>query len=448
MEMENTEYFNGLNEKLFLNIPISSTNILELGCANGLLGFAYKQKNPNINWTGIDINQNAVMNSNNRLDRVLLVDLNIEKLSTLFSKNEFDTIVIGDLLEHLLDPYELISQLRDVTNYNSTIVCCIPNMVNIQVLEKLITGDMTYDDNGLLDKTHQRFFSLPSAFKMFLDNGFIPELADQYNMQLTDTPFLRGIIDAANSIGVPLENLIKNLSRYQMIIKANKIDNKINERKNLNSFNSISVVVKKRNQQKLNENIYKSPGLKEINAQIIIIDEDKCAAEVFEAGRNLAINEWILILSDSCYLPKGSGFQILQKLSEINITCPVGFHGLSLTNQNLIELKGLKITENALIKYGIGEDIIAMDDFAVFLNKNNPLKIDPLLGWHNFATDLCIQAFLNDEVANGKVLDIPIFSNEYQYQEATEFQNSSDYLKEKWKKLPKIETMKGTLINE
>ena len=447
MEMENIEYFNGLNEKLFLSIPISSVNILELGCANGFLGFAYKQKNPNTKWTGLDINQNAVMNSNNKLDRVLLVDLNFEKLSSLFSKNEFDTIVIGDLLEHLLDPYELISQLRDVTNDNSTIVCCIPNMVNVQVLEKIITGDMTYDDNGLLDKTHQRFFSLPSAFKMFLDNGFIPELVDQYNIQLTDTPFIRGIIDAANSIGVPVENLIKNLSRYQMIIRARKIDNKINDEK-IYAFNSISVVVKKRSQQKVNENIFKSPGLKEINAQIIVIDEDECAAEVFEAGRNLAINEWILILSDSCYLPKGSGFAMLQKLSEINITSPVGFHGFSLTNQNYIEMRGMKITEDALIKYGMGEDIIAMDDFAVFLNKNSPLKIDPLLGWHNFATDLCIQAFLNDEVANGKVLDIPIFSNEYQYQEGTQFQNSSDYLKEKWKNLSKIETMKGTLINE
>ncbi len=446
--MENIEYFNGLNEKLFLNIPISSINILELGCANGLLGFAYKQKYPNVNWTGIDINENAVMNSNSRLDRVLLVDLNTEKLSVYFKKNEFNTIVIGDLLEHLLDPQELISQLRDVTNDNSTIICCIPNMVNIQVLEKIITGDMTYDDNGLLDKTHQRFFSLPSAFKMFLDNGFIPELVDQYNIQLTDTPFIRGVVDAANSIGVPLENLIKNLSRYQMIIRADKIDNEINEDKNLYQFDSISVVVKKRNQQKLNENILKSPGLKEINAQIIVIDEVDCAAELFEAGKNLAINEWILILSDSCYLPKGSGFLMLQKLSEINTTGPVGFHGFSLTNQNHIEMRGVKITEDELITNGMGEDIIAMDDFAVFLNKNSPLKIDPLLGWHNFATDLCIQAFLNDEVANGKVLNIPIFSNEYYYQEAAQFQNSSNYLKEKWKNLPKIETMKGTLINE
>lgn len=101
--MENN-YFNGLNEKLFLNIPSSSKKILELGCANGLLGFAYKQKNPNIHWTGVDINKNAIVNSGAKLDRALLVDLNNEKLTNIFDKNEFDTVVIGDLLEHLLDP--------------------------------------------------------------------------------------------------------------------------------------------------------------------------------------------------------------------------------------------------------------------------------------------------------------------------------------------------------
>jgi len=88
-----------------------------------------------------------------------------------------------------------------------------------------------------------------------------------------------------------------------------------------------------------------------------------------------------------------------------------------------------------------------MDDFGVILNKNSPLKIDPLLGWHNFATDLCIQAFLNDELGNGEVIDIPIFHNKYDFDEKLQYLNSAERLRRKWKILPKIETMQGTIVN-
>jgi ubiquinone/menaquinone biosynthesis C-methylase UbiE len=445
--MEN-DYFNGLNKKLFLNIPSSSKKILELGCANGLLGFAYKQKNPNIHWTGVDINENAIVKSGTKLDRVLLVNLNNEKLTNIFDKNEFDTVIIGDLLEHLLDPSTLMADLKNVMSENSNIVCCIPNMVNMQVIEKMITGDMSYDENGLLDKTHQRFFSVPSAFKLFLDNGFMPELVDSYDIQLEDSPFLRGLIHSANSIGIPSVNLMKNLSRYQMIIKAQKMENQIRIEKNCISSESITIIVQKSNLRKLNENIIKSPGLKEINAQIIIDEEGKCAAEIFESVKMLALNQWILLLSDSCYFPEGSGHLMMKKLGErVNSLAPIGFVGLTLTNDNKIKLSGLKITETELINCGANKDIIAMDDFGVILNKNSPLKIDPLLGWHNFATDLCIQAFLNDGLGNGEVIDIPIFLNKYDFDEKLQYLNSAEYLKKKWKMLPKIETMQGTIMN-
>ena len=218
----NISYFDGVNEKLFNAIPKNAERILELGCANGLLGEAYKIVNPYSHWTGIDINPEAIEIAKNKLDVVKKIDLNQNRLIDFLDINTYDVIVIGDLLEHMINPEEIINDIHKVGVHNAQIIMCIPNMCSMQVIEKMILGDLTYDEMGLLDKTHLRFFSQPSIFKLILDCGFLPELIDSYNIQLSDSKFLQHIIQAASSLGMPNQTFINNLQRYQLIIRAFK----------------------------------------------------------------------------------------------------------------------------------------------------------------------------------------------------------------------------------
>ena len=125
----NKSYFDGLNKKLFDSIPSTSKRILELGCANGRLGAAFKSLNDAVHWTGIDNSPAALESAKSLLDNVVQVDLNRESLLNIFEKKRFDVVVIGDLLEHIAMPDKLLDELFELTTDTGKIVCCEKSVI-------------------------------------------------------------------------------------------------------------------------------------------------------------------------------------------------------------------------------------------------------------------------------------------------------------------------------
>jgi len=439
----NKSYFDGLNKKLFDSIPNSSKRILELGCANGRLGSTYKHLNEGVHWTGVDNSSTALEKAKDVLDHVIQVDLNRESLLSIFEKKHFDTIVIGDLLEQIVKPDKLLDELFELTTDTGKIVCCLPNMSHLSVVQKIITGDITYDEMGLLDKTHLRLYSPASAFKLFLDSQWLPNLKDQYRTNLQESQFLRGILHASNSLGVPTKTALKNLGLYQMIIECTKSIDIISQQP---IKMSLSVVVPVTRQWELNENIMKSPGLKEINAEIIPISNAKTAHEAYEEGRKRAKNDWILFAHQDLYLPQGAGNLIISNLSALGLfesPPPIGFAGIDAG----FKKAGLLIDRTALFSYPSSNHAISIDECAVLLHRNSRVKIDSNLGWHTWATDLCLQAAIKEDIENARILRIPLFHNSLNdYSLPDAYHSSARTLKEKYPEFNRIETLCGAIV--
>ena len=90
---------------------------------------------------------------------------------------------------------------------------------------------------------------------------------------------------------------------------------------------------------------------------------------------------------------------------------------------------------------------ISMDEFAVLLHKDTQVTIDPNLGWHTWGTDLCLQAFIRDDVDNAKILAIPFFHNSLNdYSLPDTYHSSAKILKQKWPQFQRIETLCGPII--
>ena len=53
------------------------------------------------------------------------------------------------------------------------IVCSIPNIRHYRVIKRLaFKGEWEYKEDGIMDKTHLRFFTLQSIRRMLIDSGF------------------------------------------------------------------------------------------------------------------------------------------------------------------------------------------------------------------------------------------------------------------------------------
>jgi SAM-dependent methyltransferase len=81
----------------------------------------------------------------------------------------FDVIVLNDVLEHVIDPESLLRALRPLVAEGGCVVASIPNVREFFTVKDLVVhGRWEYRDEGVLDRTHLRFFtrsSLPGLFE-------------------------------------------------------------------------------------------------------------------------------------------------------------------------------------------------------------------------------------------------------------------------------------------
>lgn len=170
--MKQTPIHDNYNPDLLRLVPLTSRKIIELGCSSGALAKAFKLNNSNVDWVGVEIDQSYGELAGRYCDRVIVSDIDLWELTNFEQFSDRDCWVFGDVLEHLKDPWKVVSNIRSVISANGYIVACIPNASHWSLLVRFATGNIRYEDQGLLDKTHLRWFSRITIFELFESNGF------------------------------------------------------------------------------------------------------------------------------------------------------------------------------------------------------------------------------------------------------------------------------------
>lgn len=140
---------------LLPRIPSSARNILEFGCAEGLLGEAVKLRQT-CRFVGIEIDPQAAEAARTRLDHVYCEDAT-ELASRL--TEQFDCIIGGDVLEHLSDPWTFLFRLRELALPGAALLLSIPNVANWAIAGDLLRGRFDYAYIAIACAGHLRFFS-------------------------------------------------------------------------------------------------------------------------------------------------------------------------------------------------------------------------------------------------------------------------------------------------
>ena len=446
-----SNYYDGLNQKLLAAIPDDARHVLELGCANGRLGRRFKETHPQVQWWGVDCSAEASATAGEHLDRVFTADIDSMDLSTL--GRGFDVIVIGDLLEHLRRPQAALEALYDLSAAGAQIVCCLPNMAHLSVIERLVAGDISYDPVGLLDQTHVRFFSPGSAFKTFLDAGWLPHMQDQYRVETPQTQFAARIVDAAIALGLPRETALRNLGLYQMILVCKKwpMQSLAQPAKPV----PFSVIVPVNRPWQYELNIARSPGLQEVQAEIVAVQGAPNAAEAYRIGAARAKHAWRVMAHQDVYFPVGTGFALAQQLGAIEQNglskLPIGFAGLGCVagKPGAVRHAGMVVDRRSLFWHPRSSAAVSIDELAVALHRDSAVAIDASLGWHVWATDLCLQAQQLAGRPCAQILDVPLFHNSVgDYTVPAEFHESAQRLLDKYPQLNMIPTLCGELTRQ
>ncbi|MBC7530800.1 MAG: class I SAM-dependent methyltransferase [Oligoflexus sp.] len=162
---EHVYYANPRPEMMNL-LPNSAQKILDVGCGSGSFARALKNQKPGREIWGIEINEVVGAEARKNVDKVLVGD--IGQLMEDLPAKYFDAVYFNDVLEHLADPYTILSRIGQHLKPDAKILVSLPNARHIRNLFNFIVKkDWEYTDHGVLDRTHLRFFTLKSALRMF-----------------------------------------------------------------------------------------------------------------------------------------------------------------------------------------------------------------------------------------------------------------------------------------
>lgn len=166
-------YFNVQANHPLLSLMESDTEayifVLEIGCDCGANLIEVKNRYPNAELYGVEINPNAAEIASN-IAKISVQ--NIEDNDLVFGNIRFDYIIFGDVLEHLRDPENVVKYCKQhLLKKDGRFLASIPNLMHYSVLQRLINGYFTYTDWGLLDKTHIHFFTEKEIVLMFAKSG-------------------------------------------------------------------------------------------------------------------------------------------------------------------------------------------------------------------------------------------------------------------------------------
>ena len=219
--MDQTPIHENNNPDLLTMIPPSVKNVIEVGCSSGALAREFKNTYQNVNWVGVEIDETYGKLAEKYCDRVVVSNIDDcdESFYTQFSDR--DCWVFGDSLEHFKDPWLVLKQIRNVIPDNGCITACIPNAQHWSLVVKLAMGDFRYQDSGLLDRTHLRWFTRQTIVELFASQGFkivegIPRVFDEPERE----QFIPLISEIATACNVNPEGVIKDLMPLQYVVRA------------------------------------------------------------------------------------------------------------------------------------------------------------------------------------------------------------------------------------
>lgn len=175
--LKDPSYYASKREDLFRIISSLGTfdSVLDVGCGIGTLLKDLKYSGIAEKITGIEANNPP----ENYSEFDAFYTINIEdSLDRIRNAGDFDLIIFADVLEHLIDPWSLLTNLVNLNlRSGGRVVISLPNFRNVFTLSQIIfKNSFKYSVDGVLDKTHLRFFCLKDMLSMVSLSGLQKEM--------------------------------------------------------------------------------------------------------------------------------------------------------------------------------------------------------------------------------------------------------------------------------
>lgn len=161
-------YVNDGLRELLERIPASDKRILDVGCGAG--DNARLLKNEFRELHGLTLSDAEAKLAAPHFHKVTVA--NVETWKPEYPAGYFDAIVLSHVLEHLTDPLSTLRNLAKLLRAGGSMYVAAPNVLFWKQRLQFLVGRFEYTDEGILDRTHLRFFTPRTIRRLLTDAGF------------------------------------------------------------------------------------------------------------------------------------------------------------------------------------------------------------------------------------------------------------------------------------
>ncbi|TWO72497.1 methyltransferase domain-containing protein [Caenimonas sedimenti] len=182
------------------------SRVLDLGTGSGSLG-AFLSAGKGCTCDGVTLSAEEAELAKSGYRHLEVANLEQSGWAAKFAGEHYDFIVCADVLEHLTRPEQTLALARELLAPGGALLVSIPNASYCGMVAELMQGGFQYGEEGLLDRTHLRFFTRRSARDFLADNGWAVEGIETIEKPLQDSEFR-----------VQFDNLPPAVSRYLLAL--------------------------------------------------------------------------------------------------------------------------------------------------------------------------------------------------------------------------------------
>lgn len=187
-------YYRNLRPEMTRFLPPRYEKVLEVGCGEGAFTDNLK---PGCEVWGVERDERASKIAATRMKVVLLGDY--DEVSKDLPDENFDLVICNDVIEHMADHDAFLLSVKRKLKPGGHLVASVPNVRFWENLRDLLCRkDWRYQEAGILDRTHLRFFTERSIRRALETRGFVIEELEGINPPASRKKILfLGLIAAA-----------------------------------------------------------------------------------------------------------------------------------------------------------------------------------------------------------------------------------------------------------
>jgi ubiquinone/menaquinone biosynthesis C-methylase UbiE len=392
--------------KLLKALPAAG-RVLEVGPGSAAMARAYKQAHASAHWTAVDLVGDEHAPRRDSVDAWC----ELGGLATL-PAGSFDLLVVNEVLPWLPDPLPTLRQLARLAAPGAKLLLNVENHASLATLERLLDADLSAETRQSPALGQPRLQSPATVYKLLMDAGWMPTLADGHAEPAAagSTRATLKALAQASGLAAGCPERVHALDRLVIEARATFAGAPV-----LPGAARFTVLVPTTHERQLRVNVEQSPGLKEVGARIVSYRGATSPAQALEQGLAHADADWVLLCHQDVYFPAGFGEQLNAILAGIPAAerprTLIGFIGLgALAGGQGTAASGFVIDRLHRADHPASAQATSIDEVALVVSRDTIHRIDPAMGWHLWATDLCLQSICQHGVFP-RIVRAPLFHN-------------------------------------